>query len=260
VTGTLLNVGTVLAGGAFGTVVGGRVPAGLRQTLMQAVGLTTLAIGARAALGADNPLVLLGSVVLGGAIGELLRIERGLDRLSALAARATASGRAGPSSALEADPTRREVGAFEPSAMSGGSPGEASGGRKITQGFVTASLIFCVGPMTILGSFEDGLTGAYQTLAVKSALDGFTAALLASSLGWGVLLAAVTVLVYQGSLTLGAGLLRDHLTTEMISAMTSVGGLLILGLGLNILNIARIRVGNMLPSLAVAPVLAGLSR
>src|SRR6185369_12164780 len=129
----------------------------------------------------------------------------------------------------------------------------------VAQGFVTASLIFCVGPMTILGSFQDGLTGAFQTLALKAMLDGFTAMLLASTRGWGVLLSAVTVLVYQGALTLGAGLLRGLLTDQMVTAMTAAGGLLIVGIGLNILEVTRIRVGSMLPSLAVAPVLTALT-
>lgn len=232
-TGTLLNVGTVLIGGAIGTLVGGRIPPTLRLTLMQAIGLTTLAIGVYNILPAGNPLILLASIVLGGILGELLRIEQGLDRLGKLAQDA--------------------VSRFQPA------PGE--GPRvPVTQGFVTASLIFCVGPMTILGSFQDGLTGAYETLALKAMLDGFTAAMLASSLGWGVLLSAVTVLVYQGALTLAAGMTRGLLTDPMIAAMTAAGGLLIVGIGLNILEVARIRVGSMLPSLAVAPVLAALTR
>jgi len=240
-TGTLLNVGTVLAGGAVGTLVGGRISASLRQTLMQAVGLTTLAIGVRDVIPADNPLILLASIILGGIVGELLHIEAGLERLGRIAQQTLA---------------RREDSTVE------GSVGAARRVRSlpVAEGFVTASLIFCVGPMTILGSFQDGLTGEYQTLALKATLDGFTAALLASSLGWGVLLAAATVLVYQGALTLGAGMARGVLTDPMIAAMTASGGLLIVGIGLNILDVARIRVGSMLPSLAVAPVLTALSR
>ena len=113
--------------------------------------------------------------------------------------------------------------------------------------------------MTILGSFEDGLSGAYQTLALKATLDGITATILAATLGWGVLLAAVTVLIFQGALTLGASLLRAVLTEPMIAQMTAVGGLLILGIGLNILELARIRVGNMLPALVVAPALVAIT-
>jgi uncharacterized membrane protein YqgA involved in biofilm formation len=120
---------------------------------------------------------------------------------------------------------------------------------------VTASLIFCVGPITILGCFEEGLTGSFQTLALKSTLDGFTASLLASMMGWGVLLSAATVLIYQGALTLGAGFLRGLLTDRMIAEMTAAGGLMILGIGLNILEVTRIRVGNMLPALVFAPLL-----
>jgi uncharacterized protein len=255
VTGTLLNVGTVLVGGVIGSLVGGRIPATLRRTLMQAIGLTTLAIGVQQVIPAENPLILLASVVVGGIIGELLRIEDGLDRLGGLAQRTLARWQPEP------DP-ETVVALVDDSDLTAPAPQrvEAGGWNTVSQGFVTASLIFCVGPMTILGSFQDGLTGAYQTLALKAALDGFTAALLASSLGWGVLLSAATVLIYQGALTLGAGMMRGLLNDQMIAAMTAAGGLLIVGIGLNILEVTRIRVGSMLPSLAVAPVLTALSR
>jgi uncharacterized protein len=253
VTGTLLNVGTVLAGGAIGTLVGSRVPANLRRTLMQAIGLTTLAIGVQGIMPADNPLILLASVVLGGVLGELLRVEAGLGRLGTLAQETL--GRWQPTS-----PTKGEAIAEDADLLGAESPASVAQPAPVSQGFVTASLIFCVGPMTILGSFQDGLTGAYQTLALKAMLDGFTAMLLASTLGWGVLLAAGTVLVYQGALTLGAGLLRGLLSEPMVTAMTAAGGLLIVGIGLNILEVTRIRVGSMLPALAVAPVLTALTR
>ena len=120
-------------------------------------------------------------------------------------------------------------------------------------------MIFCVGPITILGSIEDGLTGAYQTLVLKAALDGVTSAILASTFGWGVLLAAGTVLFFQGALTLSAGLLHGVLTDPMVTEMTAAGGLMILGLGLNILELSHIRVGNLLPWLAVAPALVAIS-
>ncbi len=123
---------------------------------------------------------------------------------------------------------------------------------------MTASLIFCVGPMTILGSFQDGLTGVFSTLAIKSLLDGFTAIALASSLGWGVTLSAIVVLVYQGALTLCATWLKPFLSDPMITEMTAAGGLLIVGIGLNILGIAKIRVASMLPALVFAPVLTAL--
>ena len=231
-TGTFINVGAVLVGGTIGALAGGWFSTQIRVTLLQAVGLTTLAIGAQRVIGAENPLILLASVVLGGLLGELLQIERGLEKLGAWAPRK-----------LGGDAKARNK----------------TGTRPVANGFVTASLIFCVGPMTILGSFEDGLSGAYQTLALKATLDGLTAALLASTLGWGVLLASITILCYQGALTLSAGLLRSVLSDGMIHEMTAVGGLLILAIGLNLLEVSRIRVGSLLPALAVAPLLVALT-
>jgi uncharacterized protein len=235
--GTLINVGAVLAGGTIGSLVGSRFPIGIRVTLMQAIGLATLVIGLQRVLPTSNVLILLGSMLLGVVVGELLRIEDRLEAVGGLAERALG---------VKPRVTGRSVAGSD----------EAS---PVARGFVTASLIFCVGPMTILGSFEDGLSGSYQTLAIKSMLDGITATVLSSSLGWGVLLAAVTVLVFQGTLTLGAGLLRSMLSEPMIVEMTAVGGLLILGIGLNILELSRIRVGNMLPALVFAPVLVAIT-
>ena len=248
-TGTLLNVGTVLAGGVLGTFVGSRFPVGLRRTLMQAIGLATLAIGIQGILATSSILLLLASLVLGSILGELLRIQDGLDRMGALAQSwvSTLARRPRPNPPPDGD------GAETPAPVS------LAAAVPVAQGFVTASLIFCVGPMTILGSFEEGLTGTFQTLALKATLDGFTASILASTLGWGVLLSAATVLLYQGALTLGAGLLRGLLSTAMITEMSAVGGLLIVGIGLNILELSRIRVANMLPSLAIAPALMAVS-
>ena len=246
-TGTVINMGSVLAGGTIGTLLGQRFPERLRSTLMQAIGLTTLAIGLQRVLPTEDVLALLASIVLGGILGEMLGIE---DRLVVLAT--LAENRFGRSAkTTQTAPERRSRREVSTNASS-------ETASLAARGFVTASLLFCVGPMTILGSFEDGLTGAYSTLALKSALDGVAALMLASSLGWGVLLAAGTILVYQGGLTLGATLLRGVLTDPMIQAITAVGGLLLLGLGLNILEITRIRVGSMLPALVVAPIIVAL--
>jgi uncharacterized protein len=123
-----------------------------------------------------------------------------------------------------------------------------------SKSFVTASLLFCVGPMTILGSIQDGLSGDYTLLATKSILDGFGSLALAASMGWGVLFAALTVLIYQGGLTLGAGLVKALLTEPMVAEMTATGGTLILAIGLNLLDLTPIRVANFLPALVVAPI------
>ena len=256
-TGTLLNAATVVVGGAVGALVGERLPAGIRQTVMHAIGLMTLLIGFQMALGTKSAIIVLGSVVLGAVAGELLRIDDGIrwlgDWLEARVTREPAS-QDGYLGSTPSDPAVDGEGAVSGSPRATG----RGGGSLFSRGFVTASLVFCVGPMTILGSFQDGLTGVYDTLAVKSVLDGFTALALASSLGWGVAFSALFVLVYQGALTFGAGWAKPFLSDPVVLEMTAAGGLLIVGIGLNILELARIRVANMLPSLAIAPLLVFL--
>src|SRR5919112_6359913 len=128
----------------------------------------------------------------------------------------------------------------------------------VSEAFFTASLLFCVGPLTVIGSFEDGLGGKVEPLATKSLLDGFASIALASTLGAGVAFAAVTVLVVQGALTLGAGLFQDVLRGEALAAMTSAGGVLILGIALRLLDLKDVKVGNFLPALVLAPLLVAL--
>ncbi|HET6770877.1 MAG TPA: DUF554 domain-containing protein [Actinomycetota bacterium] len=228
-TGTLINVGTVLAGTAVGTVIGDRLPRRLQETVFHSLGLVTIVIGVNAALEAFRPaladltraslLIVMGSVLVGGIIGELLGIERGLNRVG--------------------DGLKARF---------------AHGQARFTEGFVMASLVFCVGPLTVLGSIEDGLTGDYQLLAVKSLLDGFAAVAFASALGWGVGFSAIVVLVYQGALTLSASWAAGVLSEAMIAAMTAAGGVLILGIGLRLLKLLDVRVANLLPALVLAPV------
>jgi uncharacterized membrane protein YqgA involved in biofilm formation len=218
--GTAINVVAVLVGGGLGTLVGTRLPPGMQQTAMQAIGLFTLLIGVTNFFEVQNPLVPLVSVIVGLLIGEILGIDASLKRL----------------------------GYYLQERFS---KGESS----LSRAFVTTSLLFCVGPLTVLGSLEDGLTGDYSLLALKSALDFVASLSFASVLGWGVLLSAVTVLVVQGTLTLSAGLLEEVVTGPMIDAMTATGGVLILGLGLVLLELKEVRVANMLPALLIAPLL-----
>jgi uncharacterized membrane protein YqgA involved in biofilm formation len=220
--GTAINVVAVLVGGGIGTLVGAKLPGAMRHTAVQAIGIVTLLVGVSNFLEHDNPLVPLLSVVAGLVVGELLGIEGALKRFG---------------DRLE---KRFSRGAAE-------SP--------VSRAFVTTSLLFCVGPLTVIGSLEDGLKGDYSLLALKSALDFIAALTFASVLGWGVLLSAGTVLVVQGSLTLGAGLLESVVTGAMISATTATGGILIFGLGLGLLEIKDVRVANMLPALLFAPLL-----
>ena len=135
----------------------------------------------------------------------------------------------------------------------------SKGESPVSRAFVTTSLLFCVGPLTVLGSIEDGLTGDFELLALKSALDGIAALSFAAVLGWGVLLSAGTVLAVQGSITLAAGLAQGVVTEAMISATTATGGVLIFGLGLGLLELREVRVANMLPALLVAPLLVAAS-
>jgi uncharacterized protein len=229
VTGTLINVGTVLAGTILGTLLGERLPERVRETVLHGLGLVTLVVGVSQGLAAFRPpltaltrgavLIVLGSVLVGGVIGELLRIERGLDRAG---------------EALKARFGR--------------------GQARFTEGFVVASLVFCVGPLTIVGAIQDGLTGDYQLLAIKSLLDGFAALAFASALGWGVGFSVITILVYQGGLSLSASAVAGVFSDPMIAAMSAVGGVLILGIGFRLLELREVRVANLLPALVLAPV------
>ena len=230
--GTLINVATVVAGTAIGTTVGARLPERIQQRVLAGLGMITLAIGIDLALawsGEDTststPLYVLAGVLLGGIVGEALSIER---RLEALGDRVQAR-------------------------LAGG-----DGHSTVSEGFVTASLLFCVGSLTVIGSIQDGLTGDYQTLATKAVLDGFASIALAATLGWGVGLAAITVLVVQGTITLGAGLFEELLVGEALAVLTSAGGVTIIGIALKLLDVKDVKVGNFLPALVIAPALVGL--
>jgi uncharacterized protein len=225
-TGTFINVGTVLLGTLIGTLLGSRLPAGLQERVMAGLGLVTLVIGVDLALAwrSTNPLYVLGGVLLGGLVGEAVGIERGLEHLGARIQRAVSRGRH----------------------------------STVSEAFVTASLLFCVGPLTVVGSIQNGLTGDYQALATKAMLDGFASIAIASTLGWGVALAAGTVLVVQGALSLGAGLFQHVLTGEALDALTSAGEVLIIGISLKLLALKDVKVGNFLPALVIAPALVGL--
>jgi uncharacterized protein len=233
-TGTLINVGAVLLGTTIGVTVGRRLPGGLQQRVLAGLGLVTAVIGVDLALAwrETSPLYVLGAVLLGGLMGEAIGIEARLARLGdRLQRRVVRSG----------DPTR-----------------SARTESRVSEAFFTASLLFCVGPLTVVGSFEDGLNGNVEPLATKSLLDGFASIALASTLGAGVAFAAVTVLVVQGALTLGAGLFEGLLRGEALSAMTSTGGVLIIGIALKLLDLKDVKVGNFLPALVLAPLLVGV--
>ena len=228
--GTFINVAAVLLGTAIGVAVGRRLGGGLQQRVLAGLGLVTAVIGVDLALAwrDTSPLYVLGAILLGGIAGEAIGIEERLARIG--------------------DRLQRRVARSRP-------PGAES---TVSEAFFTASLLFCVGPLTVVGSFEDGLRGNIEPLATKSMLDGFASIALASTLGAGVAFAAGTVLVVQGTLTLGAGLLDGVLRDEALSAMTSTGGVLIIAIALKLLDVKDVKVGNFLPALAFAPALVGI--
>ena len=230
-TGTLINIATVLVGTLIGVTVGSRLPEGMRQRVLAGLGMVTLVIGVDLALAwgredtsQSTPLYVLGGVLIGGMIGEALGIERRLEALG--------------------DQVQARLSSAE--------------GSTVSEGFVSASLLFCVGSLTVVGSIQDGLTGDYQTLATKAVLDGFAAIALAATLGWGVGLSIITILVVQGGITLGAGVFDDVLEGEALAVLNSAGGVTISGIALKLLDLKDVRVGNFLPSLVVAPCLVGL--
>ncbi len=233
ITGTLLNVATVVVGGATGALLGNRLPEKTRQTVLSGLGLMTLVIGLSMAITTRNVLIPLFSVLIGGILGEALDIEAGLERLGGWFERRIGRARA---------------------------PKAADSGSRLAQGFITASLVFCVGPMTVLGSIQDGLMGDYTLLAIKSLMDGFAAMALAASLGGGVILSALTVLGYQGGLSLLALALGSALggvtqQTPWVVEMTATGGVVILSIAFILLDIKRIRAANLLPAIFVAPLI-----
>ncbi len=236
-TGTIINIITVLIGGALGLLFGARLPERLKATVIAGLGLFTFAIGIQMFLETENPLIVLGALLTGALLGEWWRIEDGLQNLGRVLEERFIRD---PSDSAPAASTSTN---FVPKG-------------DFVRGFLTASLLFCVGPMTILGSIQDGLTGNYELLAVKSVLDGFASLAFASTLGVGVLFSTLVILVFQGGISLLAVQLNDLVTAPMLNEMTATGGVILMGLALSsLLEIKKIRTGNFLPALAIAPLI-----
>jgi uncharacterized membrane protein YqgA involved in biofilm formation len=244
-TGTLLNMATVLIGSGLGVALGGRLPERTRTTVTDALGLVTLVIGAlnvaalsdpafRAAVGDSAPLlIVLGALLLGGIGGSLLGLEARLERSGAwLQRRLSGTGSSGR--------------------------GSSAARERFVEGYVSASLVFVVGPLAILGPLSDGLGRGIDQLALKSTLDGFAALAFAASFGWGVAASAISVGVVQGLLTLLGALLGGLLPEALVSSVTATGGVLLLGVGLRLLALKAVAVGDMLPALVAAPVLTAV--
>ncbi|MFM2436709.1 MAG: hypothetical protein RL353_699 [Actinomycetota bacterium] len=220
--GTLINTATVLAGGGLGLIIGNRIPDRIRTIIVQVIGLVTISIGLRDVIKTDNMVFPLVGMVLGAIIGEMLRIE---DRLESLG-----------------EILRRKF----------SKPDNES---KFVTGFVTATLLFCVGPLTILGAIEDASGKTPQLYIIKGTLDGFMMIIFSALYGIGALFSAASVFVVQGSLTLFGTSLDTLLNDRMRLELFSAGGLAVLAIGLNLLEIKKIRLGSMLPGLVITPLL-----
>lgn len=217
--GTIVNAVAILVGGVLGMVFGKALPEKMKSTVIQGIGLAIILIGMSMALQTKNPLIVIASLVIGGVIGEWVDIELRLKQLGQWLELKLSKG--------------RERGQF-------------------TKAFVTTSLIYCVGAMAIMGALESGLKGIHNILYAKSMLDGISAIVFASSMGVGVLASSVPVFLYQGGITVSASLLQGILSSPVVAEMSATGGLLIVGIALNILEIKEIKVGNLLPGIFVA--------
>ena len=237
--GTIINLLTVAAGGLVGVYVGHRFPERMRQTIMQGLGLATIAVGIvgfaplfDADDGLRRTIILIGAITVGAAVGEALRLE---ERLEA----------AGERLRLRFAGSEDE-------------DGRGSKHPRFVEGFVIASTVFCAGPMTLLGGIEDGLGVSIRLLAIKSTLDGIAAIGFASVYGWGVLASLITIAIYQGAITALAVVIDPLVTSEVIAMLGAIGGVLVLGIALRLLEIKEIRVISLTPALLLGPVAAGL--
>jgi len=226
-TGTIFNLIAIMIGGLIGLRFGKLLSEKAKDTITTGLGLFTLAIGLKMFLDTNDPLIVLAGVLIGGLLGELIRIETRIHSL----------------------------GEYLENKINRNSTSQTSKNNFI-RGFLASSILFCTGPMAILGAIQDGLSGDYQLLAVKSVMDGFSAFALASSFGPGVLFSAAVVFIYQGTFSVLASQFQGVMTGNMVAEMTATGGILLIGLSLSsLLQIKKIRVGNLIPSLLISPLI-----
>jgi uncharacterized membrane protein YqgA involved in biofilm formation len=225
ITGTIINIATILIGGLIGLVIGNRLPEKIRYTVMMTLGLFTFAYGVSLFMQTGNALVVLISLLIGVLFGEWWKIEELLSRLGVL---------------LEKKFNRNK--------------GVDSG--KFIRGFLTASLLFSIGPMAVLGAIQDGLTGDFNTLAIKAIMDGITSIAFASSLGIGVLFSSLVILIYQGGLSLLANQLQFIMSDQILAEFSAIGGIMLMGIAISsLLEIKKIRVANFLPGFIILPII-----
>jgi len=219
--GTLFNVFTVVVGSAIGLVIKNKLPARIIQVVFQALGLFTMILGVSMTLETNGQhLIMIFSLIIGSIIGEVFRLDENFNKLS--------------------EQLKAKL---------------KSKNEKFSEGFITAFILFCIGPMAILGSIQEGLGESSELLFTKSVMDGFSSIALAAALGIGVLFSAIPLFLFQGGITLSASFLGTYLSPEIIAELTALGGVLLVGLGINILEIKKIKILNMLPSLVVVVVM-----
>lgn len=221
--GTFINMVAVLTGGVVGLLLNKNFPEKIQQIVFQGIGLCTLLIGMQMALQVQDLLILIFSILIGATLGEFIELEERIEILS--------------------NKLKKKVGSKD---------------DDFTQGLVTAFLIFCIGSMTIVGALSEGISGDRSLLLTKSVLDGFTSIVLASTFGIGVLFSVIPMLIFQGGLTLFASQFSNLFTQSLLLQLTATGGILILGIGINLLEIKKIKVVNLLPSLLIATLLTVL--
>ncbi len=214
--GTIVNSLAIIVGAILGISLKNGIKEDYKNTIMDGIGLCVLIIGIMGGIESENIVLVISSIVLGSLIGEIIGIENKLDKLG-----------------------NKMEGYF------------GKNDSNFSKGFVTGSLVYCIGAMAIVGALESGLSGNHQTLFAKSTLDGISAIIFSSTLGIGVAFSAIPVFIYQGIITLLANFVKDILTPEVIREMSSVGGILIAAIGINILGIKKIKVGNMLPAIFI---------
>ena len=218
--GSLINGGVIIVGGMLGMLLGDRLPQRVRTIVFQGLGLCTLVLGFHMTLKTSNVLYMIGSVLIGGIIGEILRVE---DRI------------------LRGGDVLKKI--------------MRSGNARFTEGFLAATLLFCIGSMAIIGPLQEGLTGDRSVVLAKATLDAFASVALGAAYGSGVLFASLPLVIYQGSITLFADSLRPYISDLLRAEIEAVGGVLIIGIGINLLELKQIRLSNLLPALVVIVVL-----
>ena len=225
--GTIVNAGAIVLGSVLGLVLKRGLPEKWQQTIMSGIALCIVVIGTKMAMETANIIITIISLTIGAVLGELANIEGHVEWVGSWLGNRFARG-------------------------------EATAAARIAEGFVTASLLFCVGAMAVVGSIQDGLAGDHTTLLAKATLDGIISLVLAANLGVGVVLSAASVGIYQGAITLLAGVLEPFVTPAILGEITASGGIMIMAIGTNMLKITKIRISNMLPGIAVAAVAAAL--